>query len=253
MTKLFTSLINAGFEQKAAIIIEILMISGSSSAGILALRSKLKRPTVYATLDLLMEEGIITQAKQSGKSMFQLSDPKSLAKQLASKEKLIFENKLQAFSSLSKIIQQMNLREGTMFGDVKVERLRRLSDIQETVGNMISSGEFCAIFNPNLTTVGKMKEINKEFLRKTAISRPPIKEIIIDGKRARAYTNLIKNPHHLVKMLPEKTPYELDLIISKDSILIAQYGLLNENCISITHSGFALSFKTIFELLWGFL
>ena len=251
MTTINNQLILAGLEKKAAMIIEILMSTGSASAGMIASRSKIKRPTVYQVLDNLLAQGLINRSKRSGRTMFHLQDPKAFVKQIATTEQKNFESKLLALNSLTKLLEELKVRQATMLGDIKIDHLQRGSEIQETVGQLISSGDFCAIFNPNVTTVGKMKEINKEFLRKTAVSKPVIRELIVDGKRARWYTNLIANPNHSIRYLPAKTPYELDLIIAGDSILMAQYGLLEDNCILITHAGFAIAFKALFEIMWG--
>lgn len=103
-----------GLEEKEAKVYLSALELGPSNIQDMTLKSGLKRSTVYEILKSLAEKGLVSETKKGKKRIFLASDPGSLKKSIAYKEKLLNEilPELNALNNIGFIKPKISFYEG---------------------------------------------------------------------------------------------------------------------------------------------
>lgn len=210
----------------------------------------LKRPTIYASLDGLAAAGIVIKSKLRQGTQYSMVPAKELTRILRSRAKNSFEKTSQALTQLDGIFSTIKKAGLRNIGTFEIRSLETKALIVQQLIEAIESGDFVAIFNPQLIPENILKLSTFPFLKKTSVTQPAIREIAVDGRHARMYKGRIQNKNHLIKLLPKSTEIFSDIIMYKGNVVITHHDKGNELGLKIREERFYSSMRTVFELLW---
>ena len=248
MQELFS---NCGFDTKESQILTFLAHHSTSSAGIISKQLNIKRPTVYAILDRLIRLDIIISWKERGSTLYQIKNLAELPKQISLHAKNTFTKTVLSANTLAKELTNLASTNKTKnIAGFKVSTIDTVSGTLEQLEAALSSGELCGIFNPELTFKENGKDVVRKFLKKTAISKPKIRDLIVPCKEANLYRSMVKNPNHVVRDLPKGYLIETDFVISNNSVSFYHYYDKSWSAIKIEQAELYRSFLGMFEMLW---
>lgn len=248
-SNLLNFLKQVGFQGKQQQIIAYLLKTDSSTAGIIAKKTGLKRPAIYAILDDLINQGLVSKTVLNKVNHYSISSRESFCESLKYRLENNFTNSSNAISDLSKYLK--NLPSSYNINQFSVSALNSKEDVLKLMLETLTQAQgFVAVFNPQVTITDDTYQNVKTFLSTTAAKNIPIKEIVVKGVRAEWYRKQIKNSKHLIKLIPANKKLVTDFIAFGDNLIIFNHIPGNEYAILIKDKYLSQSFKAIFELLW---
>lgn len=223
--------------------------NSKSLASTIARHCKVKRPTTYAALESLIRLGVAHKIKSGSVTYFSAVEPELLGRVLKAQARSTYEEVAKA-SDL--IVENLKTLSGTKkdFGDFEVQTFESMELVYLQLEDALSSGDFCALFNPNLAVKGKFKPLVWSFLEKSKQTRAQIRELVVPGTETDAYRAKIQNPRHELKTLPSRMDLKSDIIITSDSVIVNNYEKRSESTIRIREKDFHDSMQSIFDALW---
>ena len=226
------------------------LITGSSlSASVIAKRSGLKRPTCYLALEQLIESGFVTRKKRGGVAQFSMISQELLYTLLESRAQRRMENVIDGCQELRSFLA--NQQKSVAISGFEIETLRSYDAVYEQLFNVLTSGDYDAIFNPDIVChTAASKKIMRSLLLTTSKSKPHIREIIVQGKEADWYKKNINNPNHVTKEISTSSKIMSDMILTDDFIIVSHYIPPDDLAIKIRHQAFLQTQKTLFEMVW---
>ena len=240
-----------GFSSGEVKILSYLLEYGSGAASLIAKRVGLKRPTVYALLESLIEQGYATRNKTHGTARFSAIPHRNFPEIVRSRAEARFETLREATKSLERLFQELPHKGKKDIAGFEIETIETEEGVYSQLYSSLVAGDFCGIFDPQVVITKKSKKIITEFLQKTSVSRPAIREIAVKGQICTWYKNRIANPRHQVKEMPLGGKLPCDLIFSDRSVIVIYYEPGKETAIAIHHPDFYQTMLIVFEILWG--
>lgn len=240
-------LVTCGLNETEQAVFIHLVERGSSTASVISTQLRLKRPTVYATLDSLLSIGILSKQKKEKVTYFFPVSIGMIPKIFEERARSRFEEVSQATKLMEPHLQQLkrsNQDEMQRFENVTFESVEA---VYAQLESTLMGGDFSAFFNPQMV---KGDELIVRYLKQTAKTKPNIREIAVAGSRTDWYKSLIKNPNHFLKEIPAGSQLFSDMILIKGSVIMLDYDPKNEIAIRIKHKNHYLSMLKIFDLLW---
>lgn len=241
-----------GLNSSEQLVILYLVEHGASLASMIAKRNKMKRPTVYAALDSLIDEGLVTKEHTQKAIYFNTIGVEFISELLIEKAKRNFTKVKDAAQSLeSELIKLSTFRTENM-GGFQVTTAESLESIYQWLIESFGKNETIrTIFNSeeSLSDPATRKSV-KHFIENTNEHKSNIRELVVSGEKVNWYKNIIRNPNHQLKEIPANTEIFSDMIIANGIVTILHYTDNNQFGIRIQHPSFYLSMKTIFEMLW---
>ncbi len=226
-----------------------LMEHGSTLASIIARSTKLKRPNVYAILNSLYALGLIKKEHREKAIYFSALSPQQIILVLEQRAQQEYEEKKRSAHQLENEFKSITSSIHQDFGGFTIESIDSLEGIYNWLNESLMSGNFVAIFNPQAIQESQIS-IVKSFLKKSALTQPHIREIMVAGPMANWYNANVKNPNHFTKTMPAQTKIFSDMIITEGTVFILNYFDKNQVGIKIQEPDFYQSMSTLFETLW---
>ena len=251
--RLTNLLSEGGFSEKEAEVLKELLKTPQLAAGAVAMRTKIKRPTVYAILNNLVSRGLINRVVRGGKTYFEAIPPDTFCEVVGERARREYEQKSDAMLGLKHLVDSLAKDSQQKAGGYTIKTLDNPELVFKKVGEVLEGGDFCSIYNPQVVLVGEPKEVVKEFFRKTSVTQPHIREVVVKGKMADWYSENIKNPNHKIKYVSTDTDIASDIFINQSSVLLVDYTDGAQHGISIEQSQFVRTMQAVFELMWGML
>jgi DNA-binding MarR family transcriptional regulator len=249
---LYNSLLIAGFGSNEALVLTNLLYMDSVTAGAIARRVKLKRPTVYAALDTLVEKGYVNKKKSPKAQVFSCIPAESILAQLESDSKQKLSTLNHANDVLRKIFDALPRKKSREIEGFELESVTSDKAVYDYLYSSLTSQSFCAIFDPALLSPGA-KKVALRFLEETAATKNHIREIAKAGPQMNWYLKYIKNPNHIVKAAPKEWDIMGDLMISANKVTLISYHEQHNNAVRITHKPLVLILRSMFDLIWDVL
>lgn len=248
--KVIFQLEQMGFKHNEQAILACLLDGSVLSASQLAKSTKIKRPTVYPTLENLINLGLIVRQAKARHTSFAIVNKEIFFKLIENRVKEQAIKTSDACNELKGLLkQQANSIDLSGF---VIETLKSLDAIYEQLSSVLVAGNYDAIFNPQLVCNDKYsKKIIQNFLAETSRTKPKIREIVVSGKEAVWYKSNINNKNHLVKTIGTNFKILSDVIITDDSVIISHYNSPDDVAIRIKHAGYVQTNKAIFNMLWN--
>lgn len=224
---------------------------GARSAAMVAKGSSLNRSTVYSALESLVERGFVQKTKEKGLASFAVVSPELLGRVIENSAKQRYSETMLSAARLPAELRRLSRLHQRETGEFEVTVFESMSAVFAHLEDSLLGGDFSAIFNPQTACVGEGRKVVSEFLKKTAVTRPRIREIVVRGALAEWYKSQIKNPAHRVKELPAESLIVCDLIFSKNRLIITNYASSNLFALRIENRALFQTMNTIFEMLWN--
>lgn len=244
-------LTHCGLKESEQKVLIFLLRHGPSLASLIAKYSGLKRPTAYAVLENLLRIGVISKQRREGMTYFSALEAEMIPKVLENRAFQKFKETEQAIKLLEKPLTELTNATMKDFGGYMISSVESTESIYAELEAALLAGDFCAFFNPQVTILNEdVKKLIAKFLSLTAISKPHIREIIVEGPLTDWYISLIDNENHLVKKIPSNTKIFSDMIMANGSVLLCHYRPHTEVGIKITQKEFFTSMMAIFEMMW---
>lgn len=242
---------NCGLNHTEQTVFLHLLQNGPSIASVIAKRTKLKRPTVYAVINNLIQYGLVILEERNRTSFFSSVSPSLIPQIIENRARYAFDEVKIATQLLSKELEELGQTETAAIAGYKIIALDSLSAVYAQLEDALTGGDFDSIFNPQKAFISeKSRQIVLKYLEKTSITQPHIREIAVAGKWTDWYKKHINNPNEVLKEIAGDIKLSSDMIFMKDSIVLTHYEPNNENSIKIIHKEFYQSMRSIFELLW---
>lgn len=243
---------NCGLNATEQKVFMYLVERGGSIASIIAKQIKLKRPTVYATLESLVKIGLVAKQKRDKVNYFVPAPLQSIPRIFEEKAEREYEEMKMAGKILRKQLDVMSKNNGFLASNIfENVTYHSIDSVYTELEDALLGGDFCAVFNPQVSFIGRFKSIVSGFLKETAKTKPHIREIAVSGPEAEWYKSNIKNPNHICKEISPQHNVLSDFILSNGHIFLLDYRANNEAAIRITHPQHYQTFMAIFEMLWN--
>lgn len=227
-----------------------LLEKGASIASVISVKIGLKRPTVYAALSDLVRMGLVTKHDRHDVTYFALVDLDIIPKIFENRAKSNFDDVKSAAKIVESHLQKYLKPSISDFGVFKNVTLESIEAVYAELEKTLLSGNFSAIFNPQVTLVGPFRDLCLNFLKKTAVTKPCIREIIVGGPMADLYEKRIKNKNHLIKRISKDKKIISDIILANESVHFMSYVAKEEVAIKITDKSHYQSMMGVFDLIW---
>jgi len=234
-----------GFNEKEAKVYLACLQLGQDTAYHIAQKCGLKRPTVYFTLDLLIDQGLVSVWKTKKATLFRAANPKKLFTQLKRKGETLNEifpllKSIYNFDEDRPNIQIFEGQEGVrqIYSEI-VDYLAKEKEIQ-------CWGDISHIFD-------YLEDITEKLFRETKTKRYKIREILNESEKNKEYVKSIrknKNPNHKIRFLSENTNFSgNDNIVFGNKLAI--FSTQNKLFVTVIESlDIAKSYKILFDLAW---
>jgi sugar-specific transcriptional regulator TrmB len=244
---------SCGLNETEIKILLFLLNRNETIVSIIAKYTQLKRPTIYASLGSLAQEGLVKKRTKNKISYFSCINPELIPSVLEGKARLQYADIKSATSNIPIYLQDFIKKQGYQTEDIQIEYMESVATVYAELENTIKNGGFCAFFNPQTAIKGIFKDLILKFLKNTSISKPTIKEIIVQGRKAEWYKKQIKNKNHHTKEIPNSSNLISDIILVNGSILINSYEAGSTSYIKIKNPAFYQSLQGIFDTMWSVL
>ncbi|MEZ4754410.1 MAG: helix-turn-helix domain-containing protein [Bdellovibrionota bacterium] len=222
----------------------------TTTAGVIAKRTKIKRPTVYHVLNNLIERGLVTRSYQNNTAMFSAIEPELFVDILEARAKQKYEETSQVLQQAADVIKLKN--KASSIAGLSISTLESADAVSRKLLETLLQGSFYSIFNPQVTLrTTELRKVVKDFLKKTNEQETSIKELLVFGEDAKWYKSHIKNSNHQVRFLPENLKVSSDMIITSESVLLSSYTPKHEAAITISQDEFVTSMQALFEHFWS--
>jgi hypothetical protein len=247
---MIVELAECGFSQHEQRVLSFLLQHGAAPARAVASATRLKRPTAYLTLQNLVDSGFVTKKMIGGVALFTSVARESLPEMIRTRARARLVALEGVVNRLEDSLRALAPAPAVTLGGFSVESLESARGLYRELYESLSAGNYLGIFNPQHAITAETKPIISDFLSRTARSKPSIREIAVEGAMCDWYLQRIKNPNHMLKVLPRDTHYITDLMMVKDTLVFLDYSRESLAAIKITHRNLYLSFTALFEALW---
>jgi predicted transcriptional regulator len=250
LTTMNKILAQCGFSAHEQDILTFLLQHSSASARTIASATKIKRPTTYLTLQGLVDAGLVVKRSQGKTTVFATVPRESLPGILRTRARAKLAAFEQATSQLEDAIARLTPIPSAVLGGLTVESIESERGLLREMYESVLAGDFVGIFNPQLLQGGGVSSLIVDYLKRTAVNRPRIREILVDGPQCTWYRNQIKNPNHEVRILPAECRYLTDMILIDGMLMLIDYSPASPAAVKIVHQNLYTSFYALFEELW---
>ena len=234
-----------GFQEKEARVYLACLQLGQDTAYHIAQKCALKRATVYFTLNLLVERGLVSIWKTKKATLFRAANPKKLFTQIKRKEETLTEifPLLQSIYNFDEDRPNIQVFEGR-------EGVRQIyAEIVEYAGKgkeILCWGDISHIWD-------LLEDVTQKYLAQAKNRRFKIREILNEGEKNKEYVKSIsknKNPNHKIRFLAEN-----EIFSGNDNIVfgnkLAIFSTQNKLFATVIESqDIAKSYRILFELAW---
>ncbi|MCB0330555.1 MAG: helix-turn-helix domain-containing protein [Bdellovibrionales bacterium] len=239
-----------GFSESESKIVLTLLSGNALSAARIARGSGVKRPTAYAILNSLIDRGLVVRAQSGTTTTFALVPVEMLTELISNREEQRLVKVQNAAESLKRAIASRRDSERLTVSDFQIEVLESYDAVYHQLLEVLTSGDFDAVFDPQIVLPGDGKKVVGDFLRRTSGDGPRIREVVVTGKDTDWYRSHVKNKNHSIKEIDRSHVILSDIIIASGSVIISHYNPPEELAIKITHEAYCKSMRTMFELIW---
>jgi hypothetical protein len=250
MTTMQKLLAQCGFTKYEQEILVFLLQHSAASARTISTATKIKRPTTYLTLEGLIEYGIVTKRTQGKTTVFTTIPRETLPNVLRTRAQAKLKVVEHATEQLQESISRLTPVPSVHLGGLTVESIESGQGLLREMYECLLAGDFVGIFNPQLLQGSDARRLIVDYLQRTCVSQPRIREILVDGPQCAWYRSQIKNPNHRVRVMPSDCKYLTDLILVDGVIVLIDYSPTSPAAVKITHQNLYNSFQVLFEEMW---
>jgi sugar-specific transcriptional regulator TrmB len=250
-SKLVNTLLRCGLNDTESIIVADLLNRGDSTAGAIAIRTGIKRATIYSALAQLEERGLLRRARERAVTRFALVQHKNIIQEIRALWAKRISSIDVATSNLEEILRGYSEMQSQHIAGYEITSFESRRKTEEFFLQTLSLGHYDSVFDISTFSDKRWRALMLELLKSTAIAKPPIREMIVASSDYSWYTSKIRNPNHAVKLVKSKGELDSDFTVTKDSVILNSYKEGVEVSIQIRHQGYHATMSRVFEALWG--
>ncbi|MFN8392733.1 MAG: helix-turn-helix domain-containing protein [Bdellovibrionota bacterium] len=242
-------LARCGLNRTEQVVFSALLERGPNLASRLSKSCGVKRPTVYAALDALVELGLVSKERRRAGTFFRAIAVDSIAKVLEGHARRKFESVSEASAALDLHLKSLPKRERWAVAGFEIGTLESPEAVYIHLEEVLHRGDFSAVFNPQDIPPDQLNGVVRRFLQNTAVSKPQIREIAVAGPTTDWYRRNIRNPNHQVKEVSNASVLA-DVILVGGDIVTSIYEEGSELALRIHEPHLYQTLMTVFDLLW---
>lgn len=233
-------------------IVYCLAQNGQLLASSIANKTGIKRPTVYATLNKLIDESMVLKLVRNNGTYFRLVDPDVIEELIRLKMVAEHTSDLEKLKDLTNGLKSKMENQHKMISGFEISAIQSASVVYHALSQAFKeSGVIKAIFNPQLVVSSQQgKEVVLDFLKTTLNNKVKIQEIAVEGPECDWYKKQIFNPLHELKTISASLQITTDFILADGQVYFLHYNNEEGAGIHIKHAKLHQSLEIIFDLLW---
>ncbi|MDP4007657.1 MAG: helix-turn-helix domain-containing protein [Candidatus Peregrinibacteria bacterium] len=240
-----------GFNPSEQAVLIHLLKRGATTATLISKATNLKRPTVYAILETLIAQNLVAKQKRKDTTYFASLSPQMISKVLTKNAERKFNDLKTSAHLLETHLDEIAFKSDQDFGVFDIRALDSIDTVYASLETALGGGDYCSIFNPGIVFHSdELKKIGLEHLKESAITKPHIRDIVVDGPEADWFIKNSKNPNHKFKKISADKKILSDMIFMGGSVYLLHYAPSKEVAIKITQPDYFASMMTVFEMLW---
>jgi sugar-specific transcriptional regulator TrmB len=228
-------------DNEAKVYISMLSL-GSATVAAIAKAANVKRTTIYNVLDSLAEKGLSRIDVKGLKRLYVAEHPKKLEN--------IIENRKANLAALYPELEALyNLKGGESFIKYYEGNDSVRNAYFDLLGSLQHNDEFLVVGNPD-----RWEEINasfaSDFIKKRNTQKLQIRMLLTDSELARKYKKFERNFSEEIKLLPEDSKIETNLVITPRRILVQQ--MSRPVIVIVIENGSIIRMhRELFNIIWN--
>lgn len=251
MTTAFeNTLIRCGLNETEATVFAMLVERGEATASALATRLHLKRATAYSALGLLEARQLVCRRKHAAVTRFRCVHHSQILRELSSD----MERRVRAFSdaraALSEQLKSYPEYRTQHIGGYKIESFESRARVELFFRKTLAHGHYDSLYDITPLSTGPWRKLMLDVLQQHAITKPPVRELIISSSDPAWYLSKIRNPHHQVRVLTGTAPLSTDFTVTRECVILNSYESGAEISLQIHHPGYRSTMARVFDELW---
>jgi sugar-specific transcriptional regulator TrmB len=233
-------------------ILIFLLRFGSRSAGIIAQKLNIKRPTVYSALDNLIKFNLVHKDQVDKSFTFKAIRAEDIPETLLRNEEIRLEKLKFSLDLLKRPLEELGKRSNTRLGHFEFELVESTERYTELMFQNNCFKNHYAIWDPNIAVYDdEVKRGLSIFFDKTATQKNKIQEILVKGPVTDWYISQIKNKNHTCKTIDSKIITVADLAIYEEDIVLFSLNNPHSEAGLVIHNKDLFTFmKQMFDLIW---
>lgn len=234
------ALVDLGLNNKEAVIYQTLLELGESTAYAVAIKSGLKRPTVYIILDELRMRGLVLKTPHSKKQLFQAKPPDELVYEAQERTR----RALSALPELLSIMASGDKPRTLYFEGVNGLKQAVLRGIDKARNHEIV-GFYAYADDPS----GDLKRVIDEYNEELKRNNIRVRSIVPQHPSLLRFRSEDSLYNRTVKTVPPDQYFSrVSIDVLPDSVRVIDYS--NINALIIDNPNIAQTIKQIFEIVW---
>ena len=237
------ALIEMGLSELEAKVYLSMLPLGDTNVLKISKASAVKRTTVYTIINSLKLKGLVSEKEIGFKKYFCAEDPK--------RTRTIVNKKVEDLMNILPDLEELFVNKGSSI--VKYyEGIKALEAVYNELLSELKYDDYYLVFGDPERWDLHAKEYFKTFIKKRLKINLQVKLILTHSEKAFEYKKFEKNFHEEVKILPENYKLDVNVVITKNKIIIHQ---LHAPVITVViESPQLISMqKNLFEIIWKFL
>jgi sugar-specific transcriptional regulator TrmB len=226
-----------------------LLENGATSARMLSEHLNIPRPTIYDSLNILKQKGLVIEKKESSKKIFQVDDIKNLPRLIKNKIESLEQEK----NDLDLILPELLNKTSSI--EPKIKFYSGIEGVKQVMNDMLwyrnietytmwSISDILDFLGENFT-----KELNKQRIRQSIYTKaiwPYNKKVDI---RKHPYLGVGEKFYREIRIAPKKISWNMSYWVYADKV--AFISSKKETFGFVIHSrDFAELIKTQFKMIW---
>lgn len=239
ITKTLTDL---GFSDNEVQVYLATLSLGETTVLQIARVTDIKRTTVYHTLEILKQKGLVAVQTRGFKNLIVPEDPERLQEFIESRTKT-FQSIL---PDLVSVFRTKN-KKGSIREYVGLQAIKKI--YEDLLKELKPHDDYCVLSNQQ-EWYSLDKEFFQKFIEKRSQYSINIRLLLIDSPTARKAQKFQKNYNQTVKILPKSTNLSINLVVTPYRVIIHK---LNQpiSALVITDPAIIQMHKESFEIMWG--
>lgn len=243
-----------GLTENEQTVLMTLIQHGTTIASIIAKQTQIKRPTVYAVLESLMNYGLVHKFQRSHVTYYSAVSTEVLPDILQDRLENTLSERRKAIELLRTNLSIFRPSITSTITGVELTTLDSRESVYVHLEKILLQGDFMAIFNPQEVFENqRIKKIAQHFLEETGNRRVAIREIMVSGSQGEWYKRHIRNPYHQIKEISSDKNIRSEIILTPHKVILGDYNPPPEILVTIGREDFFESMKTVFDILWDVL
>lgn len=222
-----------------------LLSLGAQPVSVVARHASVPRSTMYFIIEKLKAKHLVEEFERKGIKYVKCIPVRDIADVLRAEER----NLSQTLQILEAKLPELESLENTLSVTPKVKLSEGKEAVMKLYASLSREREFLTFFNQDIlkTVIPEYVTLIPDILKQHG---GRAREMVVDGKEARAYQAKYSSEKHPVRLLPKEMAFTSDCIICKDKLCLITYGENQVSAIEIFSPTIVETHRALFERVW---